>query len=132
MALVVPNSAEQIIIQYILNISTPEGLVVHLYSNNILPQETDTISNYTEVVGGGYSSISLVAGNWTVVPGTPTTAEHTEVIFSFTGAVGNVFGYFVTRVTGGELFWAERFSNGPFDIQTPGDEIRITPRLTLE
>ncbi len=132
MALLVPNSAEQIIIEYILNIDLPEGLVIHLYSNNIIPLETDTVTNYIEVAGGGYSSISLVAGNWTIIAGTPTSAEHTEVVFSFTGAVGNVFGYFVTRTTGGELMWAERFSNGPFNIQTSGDEIRITPRLTLE
>ncbi len=132
MALVVPNAAEQIILQYILNIDLPEGLVIHLYSNNIVPLEVDTVTSYVEVVGGGYSSISLVAGNWTIIAGTPTSAEHTEVVFLFTGAVGNVFGYFVTRVTGGELLWAERFSNGPFNIQTSGDEIRITPRLTLE
>lgn len=132
MALTVPNSAELIIIQYVLNVSTPEGLVLHLYSNNILPQETDTISNYIEVTGGGYASVSLVAGNWNIVAGTPTTAEHSEVVFTFTGAVGNVYGYFVTRTTGGELFWSERFTNGPFNIQTNGDEIRVTPRLTLE
>lgn len=130
--LIVPNSAEEIIIKYILNVSTPQGLIIHLYSNNILPQETDTIATYTEVTGGGYAQVALTAGNWVVVAGTPTTAEHTEIIFVFTGAVGNVYGYYVTRATGNELFWSERFSNGPFDIQTSGDEIRVTPRLTLE
>ncbi len=119
-------------IQYILNIDAPEGLVIHLYSNNIVPTEIDVVANYTEVVGGGYSSIGLTAGNWVVVPGTPTSAEHTEVVFTFNAAVGNVYGYYVTRVTGLELMWAERFSNGPFNIQTSGDEIRVTPRLTLE
>ena len=132
MALLVPNSAEEIIINYILNRDLPEGLVIHLYSNNIIPQETDTITNYVEVSGGGYASIGLTAGNWTIIPGTPTSAEHTEVVWTFNGAVGNVYGYYVTRVTGLELMWAERFSNGPFNIQTNGDEIRVTPRLTLE
>lgn len=119
-------------IQYILNVDTPEGLVIHLYSNNIIPTETDVVANYTEVVGGGYSSIGLTAGSWITIPGTPTSAEHTEVTFTFNAAVGNVYGYYVTRVTGLELMWAERFSNGPFNIQTSGDEIRVTPRLTLE
>lgn len=132
MALLVPNSAEEIMINYILNRDLPEGLVIHLYSNNIIPQETDTITNYVEVTGGGYASIGLTAGLWTILPGTPTSAEHTEVVWTFNGAVGNVYGYYVTRVTGLELMWAERFSNGPFNIQTNGDEIRVTPRLTLE
>lgn len=132
MALLVPNLSEEIMINYILNRDLPEGLVIRLYSNNIIPQETDTITNYVEVVGGGYASIGLVAGNWTILAGTPTSAEHTEVVWTFTGAVGNVFGYYVSRLTGLELMWAERFSNGPFNIQTNGDEIRVTPRLTLE
>lgn len=132
MTLVVPNSAEQIMIQYILNIDAPQGLVIHLFANNIVPTEIDVVANYNEVSGGGYSSIGLIAGSWVTIPGTPTSAEHTEVIFIFNAAVGNVYGYYVTRDTGFELMWAERFSNGPFNIQTSGDEIRVTPRLTLE
>ncbi len=132
MALLVPNSSEEIMINYILNRDLPEGLVIHLYSNNIIPQETDTITNYVQVSGGGYAAIGLIAGSWTILPGTPTSAEHVEVVWTFNGAVGNVYGYYVTRVTGLELMWAERFSNGPFNIQTSGDEIRVTPRLTLE
>ena len=59
MALLVPNSAEEIMINYILNRDSPEGLVIHLYSNNIIPQETDTITNYVEVSGVSFYRISL-------------------------------------------------------------------------
>jgi hypothetical protein len=84
--------------------------------------------------GLGYTTggISLTPGSWSVISGNPSQAEHTEVTWTFSGAAGNVYGYYVTRDIGGELLWAERFTNGPFNITTNGDEIKITPRLTLE
>ena len=132
MALVVPNSAETIMLGYITNNDAPENLVIHLYSNNYTPDEFTTVSSVTEVTGGGYGSMGLTPGSWSIATGTPSQAEYPEVTWTFTGAVGNVYGYYITRQTGGELMWAERFSNGPFDIQTNGDQIKITPRLTLE
>jgi hypothetical protein len=135
MALVVPNGAEVIMLNYILNIDAPENISILLYANNVIPDENSTVATFTEVASGlGYTTggISLIPGSWSVVPGNPGQAEHTEVTWTFTGSVGNVYGYYVTRDTGGELLWAERFTNGPFDIQTNGDEIKITPRLTLE
>lgn len=132
MALLVPNGAEDIMLQYIVNKDTPEDLIIRLYSNDVTPSESDTVGTYTEVTGGGYAAITLVPANWTITPGTPTNGEHVQVTFSFTGGVGNVYGYYVTRQVGGELMWSERFSNAPFPINNNGDEIRITPRFTLE
>jgi len=135
MALVVPNGSEVIMLNYILNIDAPENLSIQLYANNVIPDENSTVASFTEVANGlGYTTggISLTPGSWSVISGNPSQAEHTEVTWTFTGAAGNVYGYYVTRDTGGELMWAERFTNGPFNITTNGDEIKITPRLTLE
>ena len=135
MALVVPNGSEVIMLNYILNIDAPENLSIQLYANNVIPDENSTVASFTEVANGlGYTTggISLIPGSWSVISGNPSQAEHTEVTWTFTGAAGNVYGYYVTRDTGGELMWAERFTNGPFNITTNGDEIKITPRLTLE
>ena len=132
MALVVPNTSESIMLQYLTNNDAPENLVIHLYANDVTPDENTTTATFTEVTGGGYSSIALTPGSFSIVTGSPSQAEHTEVTWTFTGAVGNVYGYYVTRQTGLETMWAERFSNGPFDIQTNGDQIKITPRITLE
>ena len=130
MALVVPNASEAIILRYIVNTDAPENLIIRLYANNVTPDENSTEATFIEATGGGYASIGL--STWSVIQGTPSQAEHTEVTWTFSAAVGNIYGYYVTRQTGGELMWAERFTNGPFDIQTTGDEIKITPRLTLE
>ena len=135
MALVVPNASEVIMLNYILNIDAPENISILLYSNNVTPNENSTEATFTEVANGlGYTTggISLTPGSWSVISGNPSEAEHTEVTWTFTGAAGNIYGYYVTRDTGGELMWAERFTNGPFNITTNGDEIKITPRLTLE
>lgn len=135
MALVVPNASEVIMLEYILNKDAPENISILLYANNVIPDENSTVATFTEVANGlGYTTggISLTPGSWSVISGNPSQAEHTEVTWTFTGAAGNVYGYYVTRDTGGELLWAERFTNGPFNITTNGDEIKITPRLTLE
>jgi hypothetical protein len=135
MALVVPNASEVIMLNYILNKDAPENISMLLYVNNVIPDENSTVATFTEMSNGlGYTTggISLTPGSWSVISGNPSQAEHTEVTWTFTGAAGNVYGYYVTRDTGGELLWAERFTNGPFNITTNGDEIKITPRLTLE
>jgi hypothetical protein len=128
--LVVSDSSEVLMLQYILNKSNPSNLTIHLYSNNVTPGESSTITTFTEVTGFGYNPIALIPANWTIVIDDFAKGEHTEVTWTFTGAAGAIYGYYVTRQTG-ELMWAERFTNGPYTINTSGDEIRVTPRLSL-
>ena len=134
MALIVPNSAEGFILGYIVGTETPEALTIRLFDNDYTPTETDTVAAYTEVTGSNYAGISLgTPGNWTITDGEPSLAEHTQVSWTFdanANQVGNVYGYYVTRDTSNDLVWAERFTNGPYNIQTENDQIRITPRLT--
>lgn len=135
MALVVPNSSEVILLNYVLNIDAPENISILLYANNVIPDENSTVATFTEVANGlGYltGGQSLTPGSWSVISGNPSQGEHTEMTWTFTGAAGLIYGYYVTRDTGGELLWAERFTNGPFNIATNGDQIKVTPRLTLE
>ena len=132
MSLVVPNSSEVQFLRYILNIEVPSDLDIKLYVNDFTPAETDTVSNYTEASGSGYLPIQLSSGNWSISPGNPSVAEYPQVEWVFTGALGNVYGYYVVRRSDDFLLWAERFTNGPFPIGTSGDRIRVVPRLTLE
>ena len=132
MALVVPNASEVTILEYVLNKGAPEELDMRLYTNDHTPAETDVVSTYTEATGGGYVVKNLNAASWVITPGNPSASEHPQVTWIFTGIVGNVYGYYITRRTTGDLMWAERFTNGPYNIQTNNDQIRVTPRLTLE
>mgnify|MGYP000879847770 FL=1 len=132
MTLLVPNSAEAIILENFLNKTAPQDLRLKLYSSDTTPSETDTEATYTETTGGGYADEALVAASWTVTPGNPSIAAYPLITFSFTGSAGNVYGYYVVQETSGALLWAERFTNGPFNIANNGDEIRVTPQITLE
>lgn len=130
MASLIPNDAEVNLIEAIVNKTSNSDLVLRLYTNNYTPLETDTVSNYTEASGNGYAAITLTGSSWSIAEGNPATATFAQQTFTFTGALGNVYGYYVTRGDG-ELMWAEKFSS-VVDIQNNGDEIKITLQFTLK
>lgn len=132
MPLLVPNPSETTMLEAILNKVAPQNLVLRLFTNNVTPGETDLAATYTEASGNGYAAQNLTAASWTVAEGAPTEATHPEMTFTFTGALGNVYGYYVTQATSGKLMWAERFTGAPFNIANNGDQIRVTPKLALE
>jgi hypothetical protein len=131
MSLLVPNDGEEIALKLLVNKASPENLVLRLYTNDKTPAETDVASDYTEASGSGYSAITLTGANWTVTPGAPTLASHAQQTFTITGALGNVYGYFLTQATSGKLVWAERFSAGPYNLQN-GDLLKVTPKLECD
>jgi hypothetical protein len=132
-ALEVPTQAETIFLKNMLNITAPQTMVLKLYTNNKTPAEGDDESLYTEMAGQGYASVTLTPGSWTVSGSSPVLAAYPQVTFSFTaGGPTNVYGYFVVQTTSGKLMWAERFSSAPFVIQNTGDQILITPQITLD
>ncbi len=132
MALLVPNQGEQIALEALVGKTAGQNLILRLYTSNTTPAETDTEATYTEASGNGYAAITLTAASWTVTPGAPTEAAYAEQTFTFTGALGNVYGYYFTQVASGKLVWAERFTGAPFNIANNGDQIKITPKITLD
>lgn len=132
MTLLVPNEGESQILGIMLGKIAIESLRLRLYSNNKTPAEADTPASYTEATGGGYASVLLTAANWTLTEGAPTLAEYPMVTFTFTGGIGNIYGYYVTGETSNKVRWAERFTDGPYDVQATGDQISVTLRVTLQ
>lgn len=132
MPLVVPNVGEG----NALRAWIASGKTLRLFTNNITPGEADTAATYTEAAGNGYAALALTGGTgggaWTVTEGAPSSASYPQQTFTFTGALGNVYGYYVTETTGGALCWAERFSDGPYNIANNGDQIKITPTITFD
>lgn len=132
MSLLVPNNGEGDLLAYAVNKSVPENLVLCLYTNNITPAETDVTATYTEAAGNGYGNVQTVGANWTVTEGAPSLAEYAQQTFTFTGPLGAVYGYFMKRVTSGRIAWAERFTDGPYNIVNNGDQIKVTPKFTQD
>ena len=130
MSLVVPDQGEGIALSYLVNKSSPSDLTLRLYTNNGTPGESDTESTYTEASGSGYSAINFTGASWTVTTGAPSNVAYAQQEFTFTGALGNVYGYYVTRQSDSKLIWVERFSDGPYNITATGQKIRVTPVIT--
>ena len=133
MTLLVPNNGEGDGLQYFVNKAAPENLVLRLYSNNITPAETDVAATYTEVTGFGYAAVTLAGATWGApVEGAPSSISYPIQTFTFTGAFGNVYGYFMTRFTSGRIALAERFTGAPYAINNNGDNIQVTANITLD
>jgi hypothetical protein len=132
MSLLVPNNGEGDAAAAFVNKSALSDLVLRLFTNNITPAETDTAATYTEASGSGYGALTLTGASWTVTEGAPTQATYSQQIYTFTGALGNCYGYFMTRSAGGRIAVAERFSDGPYNVVNNGDQIKVTPQITFD
>ena len=134
MALVLPNQGEQIALEALVGKTAGQNLILKLFKNDITPGETDTEATYTEATFTGYSSITLTAANWTSTPGAPTHIDYAQQIFTSTAGSQNqpIYGYYLVQVTSGKLVWAERFTDGPYNIVNLGDAVKVTPVITCD
>lgn len=134
MALLVPNQGEQIALEALLNKTAPQNLDLKLFKSNTTPGETDTEATYTEADFTGYALVQLTAASWTVTPGAPTEAAYAQQTFTSTAGSQNqnVYGYMIIQRVSGKLVYAERFSDGPYNIVNNGDAIKVTPKITAD
>ena len=124
MTLRVPTNSAVRMLKAIVNHTAPEDLVLKLFTN-------DGVMPSTEASGFGYAPRSLSGRSWQFVEGEPSHASHPEETFTFTGNLGQVYGYFLVQEISGEVLWSERFTDGPYNIVNNGDKIRIVPRFEL-
>jgi hypothetical protein len=134
MALLLPNNGEGDALAAIVGKAAAENLVLRLYTSDTTPAETDTTATYTEATFTGYAAITLTASSWTVTEGAPGNAAYPQQTFTSSAdqAPQSVYGYYFTRVTSGRLAWAERFPSGPYVIANNGDNVKVTPKFTLD
>lgn len=132
MTLIVSNNGETIALSLLVNkVSVTENLVYRLFTNNITPAHTDTAGTYTEAVGGGYASKTLTGATWGMSGGAPEVAAYPLQTWTFTGPLTTnftIYGYYVTRVSTGDLVYAEAFSN--FVPTNVGDQILLVPQIS--
>lgn len=134
MALVLPQNGEGDALAAIVGKAAAENLVLHLYTNDITPGETDTTATYTEATFTGYAAITLTPASWTVTEGDPGLAAYPQQAFTSSAdqAPESVYGYYLTRVTSGRIAWAERFPAGPYVMANNGDNVKVTLNFTLD
>lgn len=128
MALVFPDVGENLALEMIVNKTAAQSLKLKLYTSNTTPGESDVAGTYTEATGNGYAEIALTGASWGAASG--GSIAYAQQTFTFTGALGNVYGYYIVQTTSGTLLYAERFADGPYNIANNGDQIKITPTIT--
>lgn len=131
MALLVPDVGEDRCLKAVLNHTPPQDLLIKLFTNNWTPTEADIAGTYNEASGFGYVAKTLTGSSWTISGTAPTAATYAQQTWTFTGALGQVFGYYVVQAISGVLMWAERFSDGPYPVNNNGDQVLIAPRIEL-
>lgn len=60
-----------------------------------------------------------------------TLYSYPEQTFTFTGALGTVYGYFMTQLSSGLLFVAEKFGTSA-TVANNGDTIKVTPTISVD
>jgi hypothetical protein len=137
MSLVVPDKGEIKLLEYLVNRVSATNLVLHLYKNDINPEDDShgtsgrnfSTGTFTEAT---VSAVTLSGSSWTTVQTSAgiTTAEYnTGITFNFASGEA-VYGYYVTD-TSNNILWAERFSGAPFELPSAGGDIAIRPKLGL-
>lgn len=132
MSLVVPDSGEVRLLNYIVNKTSPTNLVLHLYTNSVtLGTETFSTGSFTEANASGYSAVTLTGAGWnaSTTAGISAALYDNGITFSF--SVGqNVQGYYVTD-TSNNIMWAEEFPGAPFQLPSGGGDIAVRPQIQL-
>ena len=129
MSLIIPDSGEIEMLKRILNLSTPDNLTLHLFTNDVNVKETTRLGELTECNKSGYSSVILTESGW-ATSGSPTEASHKEKEFTILEAV-SIYGYYITNTAGTVLMFVERFVDGPYTLPENGGSIYITPKIQL-
>jgi microcystin-dependent protein len=132
----VVNSGEQAIIEDGI---TGVAYELQLYKTDVTagltPDEIDALetADFTMASFTGYALEAVGTGDWTITQGNPTVARNVEKSFTSTAnqSAQNIWGYTLTRTSDDLLIGFEQFS-APIVVEFNGDQINITPTLTLD
>ena len=140
MSAVIYNQGFNLIAQMMASQSAPQTLKLLLWGGNFTPAVGDNPSgvgtNYTETLASftGYTSVTLTPASWTFTGSTTITASYAAQTFTSTAGAQNVnvYGYAVKQTTSGLWLFAERFSNGPYNIVNLGDYVSVSLSLVFQ
>ena len=114
-----------------------EDYILKLYSNDVDPTASTTITQFQEVSGGGYAEIELSGGNWNVANGVATLKNPQTWEFNTdpgdAGMSITVYGYYLVGTGSLQqlVIASEKFDNGPYNVTVDGDKITVNITLSL-
>jgi hypothetical protein len=108
-------------------------ITCHLYVNNHVPDDSDSIGDYVEADFGNYSPRTV--DSWEAPlqreEGVVTvSAMGVQFTYDGTGGTEKIYGaYFTDHL--GQLLWVQEVSNPPRYLVDPGDTIGVIPEIGL-
>lgn len=127
MALVVPTVAKTHWLNVLLGNTADEDIYLRLFTNDITPDASTVLGDFTEATGGGYTQKTLAKASASVAAGVATWAESSLSFVA--GGPAAVYGYYLVGVDSGSLLGAEVFTDGPYAANVAGTEILVTVKL---
>lgn len=128
MALILPSESEILFLDFLLE----SVYTYHLYKNDVDPDEDTVLADFTEANFVGYAAQDAEDWDTAAIDGGRAVSEaedlYWEVLSSATA--NSIYGYYVTDADG-ELAWCEQFAGAPYTMDTAGQRLGVTPRLTL-
>jgi len=112
---------------YIVNSAPPEDLLLKLFENDVEPSAENTVADFIEP--WLYDPLLLPGSIWVI---DDRSAQAPPQVIEFQGYKGFIHGYFIVTGTTGKLMWAERFSDGPYEVRNKGDKVTVTLNLRLD
>jgi hypothetical protein len=114
------------------DIVTTGGIDYHLFTNNVTPDLTFTLTSFVEAAWGGYAIQNVLPAAFTIqsVSGHVGTLIAAPVTFVNTsGSTQNAYGYFITRHSDGMFRGCARFDGAPAVILNGGSQ-QVIPILS--
>jgi hypothetical protein len=132
MPLLVPKVAAVYLLKALLRQLDPVTFRIHLYTNDLLPNEETSLGSFTELTALGYAPLSTVPADWTMstVADGGGKAEYPALQWDLLEAC-TVYGYFVTDASDLNLAWCERFTAAPVTLPIVGGILEVSPFLQL-
>jgi len=133
MAVVTPTTGAARMLEHVMGISSAGTKKLRLYGNNYTPVGGSQSTHFTESTGAGYSAESMTASTWTISTTGSGIAIGSATARTFTYTSGDtVYGYYVTSTGTTYLYFAEKFTDGPYTIPAGGGTVTITPDYDLK
>lgn len=105
-----------------------EDFMLKLYIDKHVPVRSNTAASFTEPPRDDYTPMLLVSADWSI-QGARAVAQEQAFTFAKRATPCTVHGYFIVTQHSNILYWAERFTDGPYLLEHAHDTIFVQPTM---
>lgn len=103
---------------------------IHIFVNNIVPSDSDTLGMYTECTMTGYVAQSVTGWSAASLTGHVGSTSSAQNTFNFSGSFQPIYGVYYTDSTNTKLYGAVRDPNAPVSINSTVSQYLVTTTVT--